>query len=285
MKKLFLAFFCFPFIAVAQNFHFAARLGLAGYQGDLKANSITLSQSKFMGSIGAHYDLSEHFTARSYVTLASLGADDKKGTSVMQDRNLNFKTKLFEWELTAQYNLFSLNDRWWTPFVFTGIGVYHFNPYTKDTAGNKYFLKPLSTEGQGFVQGVDKYKLTGLSIPLGLGATYSLNEDMRLGIEFGYRKIFNDYLDDVSGSYVDRGTLLNARGQTAVDLAWRGDELKPMPYPAGGTVRGNTKERDGYYFIAVTFTVRYFFDKYKEIAGIPSGRKEKKVGCPATRNR
>src|SRR5688572_26031615 len=285
MKKLFFAFFCFPFIAVAQNFHFAARLGLAGYQGDLKANSITLSQSKFMGSIGAHYDLSEHFTARSYFTLASLGADDKKGTSVMQERNLNFKTQLFEWELTAQYNLFSLNDRWWTPFVFTGIGVYHFNPYTKDTAGNKYFLKPLSTEGQGFVQDVDKYKLTGFSIPLGLGATYSLNEDMRLGIEFGYRKIFNDYLDDVSGSYVDQGTLLNARGQTAVDLAWRGDELKPLPYPAGGTVRGNTKERDGYYFIAVTFTVRYFFDKYKEIAGIPSGRKEKKVGCPATRNR
>ena len=285
MKKLFIVFFCFPLFVTAQNFHFAARLGLAGYQGDLKANSITLSQSKFMGSIGAHYDLSEHFTARSYLTLGSLGADDKKGTVAMQERNLNFKTKLFEWELTAQYNLFSLNNRWWTPFVFAGIGVYHFNPYTKDTADNKYFLKPLSTEGQGFVQGVDNYKLTGFSIPLGIGATYSLNEDMRLGIEFGYRKIFHDYLDDVSGNYIDQASLLSARGQTAVDLAWRGDELKPNPYPAGGTVRGNTKEKDGYYFIGVTYTVRYFFDKYKEIVGIPSGKKEKKVGCPATRNR
>ena len=285
MKKLFIVFFCFPLVVTAQNFHFAARLGLSGYQGDLKANSITLAQSKFMGSIGAHYDLSEHFTARSYLTFGSLGADDKKGTVAMQERNLNFKTKLFEWELTAQYNLFSLNNRWWTPFVFAGIGVYHFNPSTQDTAGNKYFLKPLSTEGQGFVQGVDTYKLTGFSMPLGFGATYSLNEDMRLGIEFGYRKIFNDYLDDVSGSYIDQASLLSARGQTAVDLAWRGDELKPNPYPAGGTVRGNTKGKDGYYFIAVTYTVRYFFDKYKEIVGIPSGRKEKKVGCPATRNR
>jgi len=285
MKKLFIVFFCFPLIVTAQNFHFAARLGLSGYQGDLKANSITLAQSKFMGSIGAHYDLSDHFTARSYLTFGSLGADDKKGTVAMQERNLNFKTKLFEWELTAQYNLFSLNNRWWTPFVFAGIGVYHFNPSTQDTAGNKYFLKSLSTEGQGFVQGVDTYKLTGFSMPLGFGATYSLNEDMRLGIEFGYRKIFNDYLDDVSGSYVDQTSLLSARGQTAVDLAWRGDELKPNPYPTGGTVRGNTKGKDGYYFIAVTYTVRYFFDKYKEIVGIPSGRKEKKVGCPATRNR
>jgi hypothetical protein len=285
MKKLLLAIFCIPIVAASQNFHFAGRLGLAGYQGDLKANAMTLSQTKLMGSIGAHYDLSEHFTARSYFTLGALGADDKKGTAAMQQRNLNFKTKLFEWELTAQYNLFSLNSRWWTPFVFTGIGVYRFNPYTNDTAGNKYFLKPLSTEGQGFEQGVDQYKLTGFSIPLGFGATYSLNEDMRLGIEFGYRKIFNDYLDDVSGSYVDQAALLSTRGQTAVDLAWRGDELKPNPYPAGGTIRGNTKGRDGYYFIAVTYTVRYFFDKYKEIVGIPSGRKEKKVGCPATRNR
>lgn len=285
MKKLLFVFFCSPLIAAAQNFHFAARLGLAGYQGDLKAKSITLAQTKLMASIGAHYDLSEHFTARSYFSLASLRADDKKGSPDMQERNLNFQTKLFDWELSAQYNLFSLNDRWWTPYVFTGIGIYRFNPYTKDTADNKYFLKPLSTEGQGFTQGVDNYKLTGFSIPLGFGATYSLNEDMRLGIEFGYRKIFTDYLDDVSGNYVNQANLLNARGQTAVDLAWRADEIKPLPYPAGGTVRGNTKARDGYYFIAVTYTVRYFFDKYKEIAGIPSGRREKKVGCPASKIR
>ena len=93
MKKLLITFFCLPLFAGAQNFHFSARLGLAGYQGDLKAHSITLSQAKLMGSIGARYDLSEHFTARTYFTLASLQADDKKGTESMQQRNLNFKTK------------------------------------------------------------------------------------------------------------------------------------------------------------------------------------------------
>ena len=285
MKKIFLAFCCLPIIASAQNFYFSGRLGIANYQGDLKAKAITLSQSKLMASVGARYDLSEHITARSYLTLTSLRADDKKGTGAMQLRNLNFKTKIFDWELTAQYSLFSLNDRWWTPYVFAGLGIYHYKPYTKDTSGNKTFLKPLSTEGEGFIPGVKDYKLTQFSIPFGFGAEYSLDEDQRIGIEFGYRKTFTDYLDDVSNVYVDQNSLLNARGQKAVDLAYRGYEVKAGPYPAAGTSRGNPKNKDGYYYVAITYTIRYFFDKYKQIVGLPSGKKEKRVGCPATRQR
>ena len=283
MKSLVLAFYFLPCISIAQNFYFSGRLGVAGYQGDLKAKAITLSQTKPMFSVGARYDLSEHIAARSYITFASLTGDDKKGNAIMQQRNLNFKSKILDWELTAQYSLFSLNDRWWTPYVFAGIGVFHFNPSTKDSAGHKTFLKPLSTEGEGFTAGVNNYKLMQLSVPLGLGAEYSLNEDMRLGLEFGYRKTFTDYIDDVSTVYVDEKALLNARGQTAVDLAWRGDEKGGGPYPAAAYPRGNSNHKDGYYYVALTFTVRYFFDKYKQIVGLPSVRKPKRVGCPASR--
>ena len=283
MKKLFVAFCFLPIITAAQNFHFSGRLGLANYQGDLKAKAITLSQAKLMGSIGAHYDLSEHITARSYLTLTSLHADDKKGSTAMQQRNLNFSSKIADWELTGQYSLFSLNDRWWTPYIFAGIGIYHFNPYTKDTSGKKYFLQPLSTEGEGFTPGVKNYKLTQFSVPIGLGAEYSLNEDTRIGIEFGYRKIFTDHLDDVSNVYVDQASLLNARGAKAVELAYRGNEVQAGSYPAAGINRGNPNNKDGYYYIAVTYTVRYFFDKYKQIAGLASFKKDKKVGCPASR--
>lgn len=285
MKKLLYLLILLPVLGNAQNFHFSGRLGLAGYQGDLKAHSVSLSQSKLMGSIGARYDLSEHLSARTYFTLGALRADDKKGTASMKQRNLNFQSKLFDWELTGQYNLFSLNDRWWTPYVFAGIGLYHFKPYTTDADDNKQFLKPLSTEGQSFAQGAKEYKLTQFNIPLGIGIDYPLNEDMRIGLEFGYRKVFTDYLDDVSSAYVDQQSLLNARGQAAVDLAWRGDEVGSGAYPPAGTLRGNSNNKDGYYYVAVTYTVRYFFDKYKEIVGLPSGRKEKRVGCPATRRR
>lgn len=283
MKKLLLAFCSLPVLAAAQNFHFAARLGVANYQGDLKAKSVSLSQAKLMFSLGARYDLSEHVMARSYLTLTSLQADDKKGTAAMKQRNLNFQSKIFEWEITGQYSFFSLNERWWTPYVYAGIGLFHFNPYTKDAGGSKTFLKPLSTEGQGFQPGVKEYKLWQLNIPFGIGAEYSLNEDMRVGVEMGYRKLFTDHLDDVSGHYVDQSKLLTARGQTAVDLAYRGDEVGAGPYPSPDILRGKPKKNDGYYYIAVTYTVRYFFDKYKQIAGLPGGKRDKKVGCPATR--
>jgi len=283
MKNLLFVLICFPLVGFGQNFYFSGRLGVSGYQGDLKAKSITLSQTKPMFSIGARYDLSEHITARSYLSFAGLTADDKKGTAAMQQRNLNFRSKILDWELTAQYSLFSLNDRWWTPYIFAGIGAFHFNPSTKDSAGSKTFLKPLSTEGEGFINGVKDYKLMQFSIPFGLGIEYSLNEDMRLGIEFGYRKTFTDYLDDVSNVYVDQNSLLNARGQTAVQLAWRGDEKGGAPYPPAGTQRGNPNYKDNYYYFAITYTVRYFFDKYKQIVGLPSVRKEKRVGCPASR--
>jgi hypothetical protein len=283
MKKILLSLFCVPLFASAQDFHFSARLGLSAYHGDLTEHTINTKGSKPFISLGARYDLSEHLSARTYFSYTNLQADDKNGNAYMKARNLNFKTRLFDWELTGQYDFFSLNYKWWTPYVFAGIGVFHFNPYTQDVAGNKVFLQPLSTEGEGFRDGTPVYKLTQFSIPFGFGADYSLNEDMRIGLEFGYRKLFTDYLDDVSTTYVDQNNLLHAKGQQAVDLAWRGDEYNGAPYPTEGTTRGNPKYKDGYYYVALTYTVRYFFDKYKAIAGLPSGKRDKKVGCPATR--
>jgi hypothetical protein len=203
----------------------------------------------------------------------------------MQQRNLNFKSRLLDWELTGQYNIFNLNDRWWTPYVFAGIGIYKYKPFTIDSADNKIFLKPLSTEGQGFRDGVDEYKLTQFSIPFGFGAEYTLNEDMRVGLELGYRKTFTDYIDDVSTTYVDQAALLNARGQTAVDYAWRGDESHGGPYPVQGVQRGNPNNKDGYYYIALTYTMRFWFDKYKQTSGLPGGGRGKRMGCPGTRVR
>lgn len=283
MKNLLLIFCCLPIMANAQNFYFSARAGFSGYQGDLKRSAADISQMKLMGSIGAMYDLTEHISARSYISYGGLKADDKKGTASMRLRNLNFETRLIDFEVGAQYNIFNLNNRWWTPYVSAGVGVFHYNPYTKDAADNKIFLKPLSTEGQGFDKGARPYMLTQFSIPLAMGVNYSTGEDTRIGIEFGYRKIFTDYLDDVSTVYVSESSLRAARGDQAVELAWREDEINGNPYPQAGTLRGGPEYKDGYYYVAVTFIIRYWFDKYKQVAGLPGGSREKKVGCPSTR--
>jgi len=141
----------------------------------------------------------------------------------------------------------------------------------------------LSTEGQGIEAGKKEYKLTQFNIPLGIGATYAVSEDIRVGLELGYRKLFTDYLDDVSTTYADQGALLAAKGQTAVDLAYRGDEVGAGGYPAAKTARGGSNVKDGYYYMALTVTVRSFIDQYKRIAGLPAYNRDKKVGCPATR--
>jgi len=282
MKNLFLLLLSLPLFASSQDFHFSARAGMMGYSGDLKKNAFSFSQSKPMVSLGARYDLTEHIMARSYFTYSAVKASDKKGSGFMLQRNLDFTSKILDWEIGAQYNILNLNEHWWTPYVFAGVGIYHFNPYTVDTLDRKTFLKPLSTEGQGFAAGVPDYKLTQFSIPLGFGVDYLLGEDHRIGLEFSYRKLFTDYLDDVSNRYMAEADLLNARGANAVDFAYRGDEVGNLQYPAGGAVRGNPKSKDGYYYIAFTYTFRFWFNKYKQTSGIPGGKRDRKVGCPSS---
>lgn len=283
MKNLLLLLCFAPVFASAQNFHLSFKGGLANYQGDLQAKRFTFNQAKFVGSIGARYDLTEHVVARTHLSLGMLRADDAKSKNTSQQtRNLNFQTNLFEWELGAQYNIFNLNYKWWTPYVFAGGALYHIKPFTADDNGAKVFLQPFSTEGQGFVPGKKAYNSTQFAIPFGIGAEYLLTEDLRIGLEIGYRKTFTDYIDDVSSSYVDQAALLAARGPQAVALAYRGNAT----YPAAGELRGREKNKDAYYFVQLTFVWRPFVDWYQRTSGIASFKKKnKKVGCPGVQAR
>ncbi len=254
MKKMTLFLLLVPFASFGQNFHFSARLGIATYNGDLKANSLSLSQSRFMGSLGVRYDLTEHLAVRSYLSLGGLKADDKKGTDGMKLRNLNFKTGLFEWETGLHYSILNLNYHWWTPYVAVGIGLFHFNPKTTDENGNEVELQPLATEGQGIVNGVKSYKLTQLNIPLAIGVERMLNEDMRVGLEIGYRKTFTDYLDDASTTYIDPALFYNylppVQAAIAQQLYFRRNELNPADVqPIPGEQRGDPKDNDAYFTI------------------------------------
>jgi len=266
--------------AIAQNWHVSGRFGLSNYQGDLQDRRFALSQAKMTGSLGLRYDISEHLLARGFFTISTLMATDGNNKNAeIRKRNLDFHSRILDFELGAQYNIFSLNNKWWTPYVFAGVGMFQFNPATRTNAGDKVFLQPLSTEGQGLVNERSPYSLWQFSIPFGAGVEYALTEDLRVGLEFGYRTTFTDYIDDVSKSYVDQTLLLSNRGQQAVDLAYRGQGA----YPAAGEVRGNPNNRDAFYFVQLTVTLRPFVDWYARTSGMSSFKKNKKVGCPSTR--
>lgn len=252
----------------AQKFSINLFAGTSNYQGDLQDKRFTFNQAHFAGGIGVSYDLNEHFTIRSGITFAKISGDDAEGRNSI--RNLNFSSGLTEGHLGLQYYITPLGSRSLTPYVFAGLAVYHFNPYTYDTAGAKFFLPPLSTEGQGFIDGVDNYNLTQIAIPFGAGVKLSLSENINVGIEFGIRKTFTDYLDDLSTDYVDETLLIANRGAKAAELAFRGDELKNgSTYPAGGSVRGGAGNKDWYYFTGLTLSFR-----------LGNGSRHTQYGCP-----
>ncbi|MFS8083469.1 MAG: DUF6089 family protein [Ginsengibacter sp.] len=273
--RYFLAFLIFSCAtsAHAQNLSIDLYGGAMNYQGDLQDSRYTFSQSHFAGGFGLSYALSDHFSVRGSLLVGKVSADDKYGRN--KARNLNFSSSITEGQLALQYFITPVGDHFITPYLFGAIAVYHFNPYTFDSNGVKTYLRPLSSEGQGFVPGKNVYKLTQASLPFGGGIKLSLSDNINVGLELGLRKLFTDYLDDVSTTYVDESTLLANRGPKAVALAYRGDELKSgLPYPAGGSIRGGAKNKDWYYFTGITLSFKL------GNGGGTSGRRNKQYGCP-----
>jgi opacity protein-like surface antigen len=265
-----------PFIGYTQNLHADLFAGIATYNGDLQGKRFTIDQSHPAVGIGASYNLTNKFIVRSGFTYGVIEGNDKKNTTAkgIELRNLSFKSAVTELHLGFEYNLFKLEGKSLTPYLFAGVAAYHFNPYTKDVAGNKVFLKPLSTEGQGLAAYPDRknYKLTQLALPFGGGIKFKLSDDIQVGVELGLRKLFTDYLDDVSSTFVDGAVLQAAKGSQAVELAYRGDEVNPATtYPAEGAQRGNPNRDDWYYFSGIRVS--------KTLNSSRGGGKDK-LGCP-----
>jgi opacity protein-like surface antigen len=269
---LLFSFLLISLVSAAQGLHLNLFLGTSNYQGDLQDKIYSFDQAHLAGGIGFSYDISNRFSVRADFKIGKISADDEKGRN--KARNLNFTSQLTEGSIDLQYFITTLGRHSLTPYVFAGIGLYHFDPYTFDSTGQKYYLKPFSTEGEGFATGIKKYNLTQVSIPFGAGVKMPLSDNINVGLEVGFRKLFTDYLDDVSGTYIDENLLLANRGSKAVELAYRGGEVKggsPV-YPTAGTQRGNPKLKDWYYFTGLTLSFRLLNGNL--------GGSGKEISCP-----
>jgi hypothetical protein len=226
----------------------------SGYAGDLTNDNISIKTIHSGGGIEARYIFGDYFAVRGGINYTKVGAKDKEsGDSAIEFRNLSFETNILEVNFCAELNLLSPELFSVYPYLFAGLGYFHFNPYTYDNSGKKVYLRPLSTEGEGLPQYPNKkmYSLNQICIPFGAGLKWNINEDITIGLEVGVRKLFTDYLDDVSGRYASYNNLLTDRGVEAVTLAYRGTG----PYPNGGSIRGNPKKKDLYY----TFGLSAFY--------------------------
>ena len=286
MKKLFLLIFIFSVHGLfAQKLSLTVTGGTTIYAGDLQLGNFTIHPSNYAVGAGINYKLTPHISAGANIMYGSIYANDSNVSETFkQRRNLSFRTKLFETNLQVQYDVFAIDQaNQFTPYFFAGIGVFHFNPYTFDRNGTKTYLQPLGTEGQGLPQYPDRkiYSLTQINIPFGMGIKYNLTDRISVGFEISFRKLFTDYLDDVSTRYPDSLILLNARGPEAVDLSFRGDESKPpFPFPSPGDVRGNPSRKDTYRFILFRFSYTLQDLNFSGGNGSSSSRSRKQTGCP-----
>ena len=146
---------------------------------------------------------------------------------------------------------------YYTPYVFIGISLFSFNPQAEYN-GTWYDLQPLGTEGQGTIAYLDKekYSLSQFSIPIGAGIKYDINKKVNFAVEWGIRKTFTDYIDDVSTTYANPVAISSEKGQVASRLSDQSLDLDTK-YGNVGRQRGNSKNNDFYAFagIMVTFKV------------------------------
>ena len=251
--------------------------GIANYPGDLQGR-VTLDNAHFAGGIGLAYTISPRLVARTGFTMGFLSGSDLTNYNAIgvDYRNLNFETALKEFHLALEISILNMEEHSISPYFFGGAAVIHFNPYTRDANNNKVNLQPLGTEGQGIPDypSKQKYNLTQLVIPFGGGLKFTLSDYVQVSVEIGMRKLFTDYLDDVSGNYADSTLLANYSGPVAVAFAYRGAELHGAPpYPAAGSQRGNPKNMDSYYITC--FRIWYLLHKNEG-----NGRPGSRVGCP-----
>src|ERR1700753_2673598 len=110
MKKIFLPALLFPLFVHAQ-WNVNVFGGFANYIGEMQSSPYTTQQAHLAGGIGLQYDLSQHVSLLSNITLGKVGASDVYAEQAdVRARNLSFETDISELNFLFEYNFLSLRS-------------------------------------------------------------------------------------------------------------------------------------------------------------------------------
>jgi hypothetical protein len=233
-------------------FLLAALTGMAQRKRNFRQNEIGLfgGASYYLGDInprkhffpshpafGAFYRFTPNYRyafrfGGSYGTVSA--SDSKSKEPDQLERNLSFRSRIIDAHAIAEFNFVDYrigNERhYFTMFIFAGLGGCYMNPQMK-VNGSYISLQSMKTEGQNH-----SYSQIQMTMPFGVGFKWNVTDRIGLGVEWGPRKMFTDYLDDVSGSYSSFTTAL----------------IPGIP----GAMRGNPRSKDWYFFYGFTLNLR-----------------------------
>lgn len=270
MKKIIIPFIILllPLFAKAQFWEGGVYGGISYYQGDMSTYLFPVED--LQPTVGAliRYNMQDALTLRLSGGW-SRAAYDMAHTNPSYEyydefliHNLHFRTDIIELSAMAEWNLLGFDPynlrKTLTPYLFAGVTGFYFNPKAQ------YFsewvaLQPLGTEGQGMEGFDNKYSRISFAIPAGIGVKFAVNDLWNIGLEWGARFTFTDYIDDASNAYVSRPELIAGNGELAANLANRMGEYlmtEPVVVPTG-TSRGNPDSNDIYVFLSVVVSYNF----------------------------
>ena len=280
--------FRYEFIFGAGAANFLGELGGAPQIGSHAFRDLDLSSTRPSAILGMRYRTGDYTALRASFSYGRLHGDDKKTQEYYRHyRNLNFSSHVYEFavvfeaafmkeEMGRRYRIRGYRGRRGYAiynYGFAGLGAFRFNPTTTDN-GTTVQLQPLHTEGQGIFPSRKPYNRVVVCIPVGIGFRFIIAKKWSLGLEYGLRYTFTDYLDDVSSTYVDPEILKAqfkndpAKGNLSAKMSNRsnptsahpeGDPYGPGAVPgnaAPGGQRGDPRYNDAYMFALVTLNYK-----------------------------
>ena len=256
IQLLFIIAFATSFSTMAQQFRpnteIGILLGTSYYLGDL--NTTHFNQPSFAAGLIIRKNIDRRFTYKAEVMYLNIKSDERNSDDeIAKDRGLHFKSPIYELSGQVEFNFLPFQPEnplyTWTPYVYTGVSIFNFNPKAENQFGEFVDLQELGTEGQGttLFPDRDKYSMIQYAIAMGGGFKIAVNPSFNIILEYGVRKTFTDYLDDVSTTYP--GELLDMTNE-AIYMS------DPFNSHNLGEERGDPDKKDWYSFAGITLSFK-----------------------------
>lgn len=226
--------------ALSQTWELGVGAGASTYTGDLNPDQ----PFKFSGPAAGGFvriNLDPYWAIGMHYNYGRVEASDARSSRAdFQQRNLKFYTPMHEASAQVDFNFMEYfsggGGKAFTPYIFAGIGGVIFNPKVKLNDEVRP-LRLYRTEDQLY-----PYRNYAITVPYGAGLKIRIQSNLSLNTQIGFRTVYTDYLDDVSGVY----HRLNTDDADRIYLA--NPALDNRTY---GAQRGDSRKHDGYMFTQV----------------------------------
>lgn len=294
IRQLFILFICmlaardvnaqsFERLDVSGSWSIGFTCGMSDLWGDVGTQSIMdhynngryFNSMHFMGGVFGRFAVHPAFAIRGGINYGTVYATDQwnysqavKEKTIGNDyvqrylRYQDAKTNIWEGSLLFEIEPLRLDPesniarRSGQPYVIGGLGYFHFQPYSS-LNGTWVKIAPLHLEGDGFpVAGAPALiNLYQWCVPLGFGYKFDIGPHLNIGFEYQWRMTFTDYLDGVSGKYIDPKYydlyLSPTDAALAKQLANKTGNASKIPGGLAGQLRGNSADNDSYSTISL----------------------------------